>query len=167
MQLYTRVARPMIASGHENHPNCSSRSHTGPLNITHSYAKRSLSNDTHAKKRYTPINQFHRTRNYSRNHKHIPYWRCSSKLPYQAETGDNWCTDGSKTQEGVEASIYAARTMVTTPLGLVQNATVFQAELAAIERLAGELAMQKASRSQGVLKMLRYSEVSSKLVWSC
>lgn len=98
-------------------------------------------------------------------------WR--EGIPIQASS--TWFTDGSKTSEGVGAGIYGIRPKRTISFNLSKDATVFQAEVAAIRSCAEEIIRQEAdhgsvaifSDSQGVLRALDAIEVDSHLVWDC
>ncbi|KAJ8914040.1 hypothetical protein NQ315_017559 [Exocentrus adspersus] len=75
-----------------------------------------------------------------------------------------WYTDGSRIEQGAGAGIYGGR-----------YATVFQAEVAAIQGCAREIIRQGAARqsiaiysdSQAALKAIGSMQVCSRLVWDC
>lgn len=84
-------------------------------------------------------------------------------------------TDGSKTEEGVGAGIYEAQSKTKISLSLGKYATVFQAEIIAIEHCAVEIlnrGIRKKkvaiySDSQAALQAIDSCRVDSRLVWDC
>ncbi|KAJ8919261.1 hypothetical protein NQ315_003844 [Exocentrus adspersus] len=86
-----------------------------------------------------------------------------------------WYTDGSRIEQGAGAGIYGVRPETKIPLSLGRFATVFQAEVAAIQGCAREIIGQGAARqsiaiysdSQAALKAIGSMQVCSRLVWDC
>ncbi|KAJ8910602.1 hypothetical protein NQ315_003972 [Exocentrus adspersus] len=86
-----------------------------------------------------------------------------------------WYTDGSKTPEGAGAGVYSRRPRVEIADSLGQYATVFQAEIHAIELCGRELekwgpnrrSIKIFSDSQAALKALGSYRCTSKVVWNC
>ncbi|KAJ8913107.1 hypothetical protein NQ315_000564 [Exocentrus adspersus] len=86
-----------------------------------------------------------------------------------------WYTDGSKTPEGAGAGVYSHRPGVEIADSLGQYATVFQAEIHAIELCQRELEKRGPNRrsikifsdSQAALKALSSYRCTSKAVWNC
>lgn len=84
-------------------------------------------------------------------------------------------TDGSKTDSGVGAGVYGANPKTRLSIGLGNKATIFQAEVHAIEmgvrRLQNRPQTHKTikicSDSQAALKALNSTNCNSKTVWSC
>ena len=84
-----------------------------------------------------------------------------------------WYTDGSKSEEGVGIGIYGNKTALSKSLG--SNATIFQAEMHAIE-LCARIGLSRGLRSakvyiisdsQAALKALNSVNIESRLVWDC
>ncbi|KAJ8915875.1 hypothetical protein NQ315_015486 [Exocentrus adspersus] len=86
-----------------------------------------------------------------------------------------WYTDGSKTPEGAGAGVYSRRPSVEMTDSLGQYASVFQAEIHAIELCGRELEKRGPNRrsikifsdSQAALKALDSYRCTSKAVWNC
>ncbi|KAJ8910295.1 hypothetical protein NQ315_002457 [Exocentrus adspersus] len=84
-------------------------------------------------------------------------------------------TDGSKTPECAGAGVYSHRPRVEVAHSLGQYATVFQAEIHAIELCGRELEKRGYNRrsikifsdSQAALKALGFYRCMSKAVWNC
>ncbi|XP_060516851.1 uncharacterized protein LOC132696179 [Cylas formicarius] len=83
--------------------------------------------------------------------------------------------DGSKTQEGVGAGIYEPRTKMKISIPMGKPATVFQAEITALEHCAREIKARKIRNkslaiytdSQATIKALQSNKITSKLVLDC
>lgn len=86
-----------------------------------------------------------------------------------------WYTDGSKTNAGVGAGVYSCNPKTEVSYRLGKFATVFQAEIFAIEMCATRLVERQVAHksinifcdSQGALKALGSNRCKSKLVWNC
>lgn len=150
---------------HENYPNCNSRAHTGPPTTTNEEVEAVLIlrvSVDNTVPQYGFIKIFKITTPNRVN------WIMSPVV----KTGKIWYADGSKTQYGVRVGIYRIWTRMKISISLGQNATVFQAEVAATERYVVELLRQKVtnkiiaffSDNQAVIKALGFNQVSSRLV---
>ncbi|KAJ8915922.1 hypothetical protein NQ315_015537 [Exocentrus adspersus] len=100
----------------------------------------------------------------------------SDEKTFQSCDSDScWYTDGSKTPEGAGAGVYNRRPRVEIADRLGQYATVFQAEIHAIELCGRELEKRGPNRrsikifsdSQAALKALGSYRCTSKAVWNC
>ncbi|KAJ8981791.1 hypothetical protein NQ317_006871 [Molorchus minor] len=86
-----------------------------------------------------------------------------------------WFTDGSKTPEGTGAGVHSCNPRTRISVSLGTNATVFQAEVYAIELCVGRLEQMNPIRrtikifsdSQAALKALFSYRCNSKTVWNC
>lgn len=87
----------------------------------------------------------------------------------------NWFTDGSKTPSGTGSGAYGNSRSAKIKAGLGTHATIFQAEVFAIELCALRLVEQQTrgksikvfSDSQAAIKALDSNRCTSKTVWSC
>ncbi|KAJ8983160.1 hypothetical protein NQ317_016259 [Molorchus minor] len=86
-----------------------------------------------------------------------------------------WFTDGSKTPEGTGAGVHSCNPRTRISVSLGTNATVFQAEVYAIELCVGRLEQMNPIRrtikifsdSQAALKALFSYRCNSKTEWNC
>ncbi|KAJ8976990.1 hypothetical protein NQ317_013991 [Molorchus minor] len=86
-----------------------------------------------------------------------------------------WFTDGSKTSEGTGTGVHSCNPRTRISVSLGRNATVFQAEVYAIELCVGRLEKMNPIRrtikifsdSQAALKDLFSYRCNSKTVWNC
>ncbi|XP_060521342.1 uncharacterized protein LOC132698988 [Cylas formicarius] len=93
--------------------------------------------------------------------------------PIKAEM--TWYADGSKTQEGVGAGIYEPTTKRKISFPISKLATVFQAEITALEHCAREIKTRKIRNksiaiytdSQAAIKAPQSNKITSKLVLDC
>ncbi|KAJ8968113.1 hypothetical protein NQ317_002439 [Molorchus minor] len=100
-------------------------------------------------------------------------WECNKDALQKADSC--WFTDGSKTPEGTGAGVHSCNPRTRISVSLGTNATVFQAEVYAIELCMGRLEQMNPIRrtikifsdSQAALKALVSYRCNSKTVWNC